>query len=167
MTAARRFARALACTLVALASGAARADVVTTAPAADWAATANAPARVRERCALEREIPRRLQALSPRVRLAEGETPRRLVLRIEAVHAPAGGAWSGPKWLEVSGALHEGADVVGSFRARRSSFGGPFAPFLDTCSILERAAQAIAGDVAAWLEAPVPDARLGAAPRSR
>lgn len=161
MTAARRFALALACTPVALASGAARADVVATAPAADWAAA------VRERCALEREIPRRLQALSPRVRLADGEAPRRLVLRIEAVHAPAGGAWSGPKWLEVSGALHEGADVVGSFRARRSSFGGPFAPFLDTCAILERAAQAIAGDVAAWLEAPVPDARLGAVPRSR
>jgi hypothetical protein len=130
-----------------------RADAVATAPAAEWAAPERAPAHVRERCGLEAEIPRRLQALAPSVRLA---------LRIEAVRAPAGGAWSGPKWIEVSGVLREGDRTAGSFRARRSSLGGPFAPFLDTCAILERCARAITGDVAAWIEDPTLDAQLGA-----
>jgi hypothetical protein len=162
MPAARRSASALVLAFAALACGVARADAVATAPSAEWVAPERAPAHVRERCGLEAEIPRRLQALAPSVRLADGEAARRLVLRIEAVHAPAGGAWSGPKWIEVSGVLREGDRTAGSFRARRSSLGGPFAPFLDTCAILERCARAIASDVAAWIEDPTLDAQLGA-----
>ena len=83
-------------------------------------------------------------------------------MAITEVHLPGGGAWSGPKWLEVTGTLHEGdGDVVASFRAKRFSTGGAFAGFKGNCSIIGRCARAIAKDIAGWLRNPVDGAELG------
>ena len=83
-------------------------------------------------------------------------------MAITEFHMPGGGAWSGPKWLEVTGTLHEGdGDEVASFRAKRFSTGGAFAPFKRNCSIIGRCARAIAGDIAAWLRNPIDGAELG------
>lgn len=83
-------------------------------------------------------------------------------MAITEVHMPGGGAWSGPKWLEVTGTLHEGdGDAVASFRAKRFSTGGAFATFKGNCSIIGRCARAIAKDIAAWLRNPIDGAELG------
>lgn len=83
-------------------------------------------------------------------------------MAITEVHMPGGGAWSGPKWLEVTGALREGdGDIVASFRAKRFSTGGAFAGFKGNCSIIGRCARAIAQDIAGWLRNPINGAELG------
>ena len=83
-------------------------------------------------------------------------------MAITEVHMPGGGAWSGPKWLEVMGTLHEGdGDVVASFRAKRFSTGGAFGVFKGNCSIIGRTARAIGEDIAGWLRNPVDGAELG------
>ena len=83
-------------------------------------------------------------------------------MAITEVHMPGGGAWSGPKWLEVTGTLHEGdGDAVASFRAKRFSMGGAFATFKGNCSIIGRCARAIAKDIAGWLRNPIDGAGLG------
>ena len=83
-------------------------------------------------------------------------------MAITEVHMPGGGAWSGPKWLEVTGTLHEGdGDAVASFRAKRFSTGGAFATFKGNCSIIGRCARAIAKDIAGWLRNPIDGAELG------
>lgn len=120
------------------------------------------PARVREHCALPARI---LEAV--REHAGDASSPgappdpeRRLELRIRDVHAPGGGAWSGPKWISLEGELVEGSRRV-AFHARRASLGGPLAPMLDTCEILSRCADALGRDVAGWLRAPRDGARLG------
>ncbi len=83
-------------------------------------------------------------------------------LAITQLHMPGGGGWSGPKWLEVTGTLHEGnGDIVASFRAKRFSTGGAFAAYKGTCRILRRCTQAIAVDIADWLKNPIDGAELG------
>lgn len=80
---------------------------------------------------------------------------------ITNVFAPGGGAWSGPKWLEVSGTLMEGDKNVASFRAKRFSTGGAFGGFKGTCSILGRTTKALGKDIAKWLKSPEDGAALG------
>jgi len=77
------------------------------------------------------------------------------------VHAPGGGAFSGPKWMSVRGALHENGKVIGSFCAKRINGGGPFGQFKGTCAIVGRSAKVIGRDIAGWLEKPTQDAKLG------
>jgi hypothetical protein len=167
MCASRRRARAAVLVFAIGAAGpGARAEDVVTEPTAAWVAPERAPDWVRERCGIDAEIPSWLASHVPGLRLDTDMGKRHLTLRIEAVHAPAGGVWSGPKWIELTGTLAESGRTVGSFRARRASFGGPLAPFIDTCGILSRAARALGRDVADWLEDPRPDARLGDAQRA-
>jgi hypothetical protein len=125
-----------------------------------YAEPQSVPTRVREGCGLETRIPRYVEEYAASAQI-EAAGSRRLALRIEEVHAPGGGMWTGPKWIELGGELRAAGRVVASFRARRASLGGPFAPFLDTCAILNRCARALGRDVAAWLADPTPDARLG------
>ncbi len=85
-----------------------------------------------------------------------------LDLEITEIHMPGGGAWSGPKWMELTGALREGdGDLVSSFRAKRFSTGGALAVVKGSCKILGRTAKAIAQDVSRWLQSPLDGAQLG------
>ena len=84
-----------------------------------------------------------------------------LEMSITEVHALGGGAFSGPKWMEVTGHLMENGSRVASFRAKRFSTGGAFAEFKGTCAIIGRCTKAIGKDIARWLKNPVDGAALG------
>ncbi len=82
-------------------------------------------------------------------------------MSITEVFAPGGGAFSGPKWMEVTGTLMNNGSPVASFRAKRFSMGGAFGGFKGTCSIIGRCTKAIAKDIAEWLKNPLDGAELG------
>lgn len=95
------------------------------------------------------------------IEVVEKPAGKYLDMEITHVFAPGGGAWSGPKWLEVSGTLKEGGKDVASFRAKRFSGGGPFGGMKGTCAILGRTTKAIGKDISNWLKGPVDGAALG------
>jgi len=83
-----------------------------------------------------------------------------LELTITDVHTAGGGAFSGPKWITVVGVLRENGREIGNFTAKRITIG--FFQF-SACSAAARCANAIGMDIAAWLENPQPNSRLGSA----
>ena len=91
---------------------------------------------------------------------APGDSGRVLHIHITDVFAPGGGVFSGPKWMQVKGALKKDGELLGSFRAKRVS-SGAFTGFSGTCGILARCARAIAQDIAAWLANPRKGSLLG------
>ncbi len=106
---------------------------------------------VKKECGLDTKIPKYVKS-------AAGSSGKgSLDMKITHVLAPGGGAWSGPKAVTVSGTLRDGGKVVGTFTARRQTSRGGYG----TCQMLERDAEAIGKDVAAWLKSPSMDARLG------
>ncbi|MDJ0785687.1 MAG: hypothetical protein QNK05_02695 [Myxococcota bacterium] len=120
------------------------------------------PKAVREECELQTKVPSFLAEYSSQVKLVDGlGKGRKIEMAITEVHAPGGGAFSGPKWLEVTGTLSENGKKLGSFRAKRFSTGGAFATFKGTCSIIGRTTRAIGQDIATWLEEPTMNAELG------
>ena len=114
-------------------------------------------------CDTRAELSRMLQEHAPKVQI--GTVPAAghyMDLAITELHMPGGGAWSGPKWLEVTGSLREAdGDVVAAFRAKRFSTGGAFGVFKGNCAIVRRCANAIAVDIAGWLRKPFDGAELG------
>jgi hypothetical protein len=131
-----------------------------------FAANAPVPAAVREQCALQTKVPEFVaQAAGSSVELVDGAVDRKkgrvLELEITEVHAPGGGAFSGPKWMSVKGELYDKGKQIGSFRAKRYSTGGAFGGFKGTCSIIGRCTKAIGDDIAGWLGAPTQNAQLG------
>ena len=94
-------------------------------------------------------------------------TGKYLDMQITQVFAPGGGAWSGPKWLEVSGTLKDGNKDVARFRAKRFSGGGAFGGFKGTCAILGRTTKALGKDIATWLKNPTDGAALGDAKKDK
>ncbi len=114
-------------------------------------------------CRIGEQLSQLMQASSPSIEI--GAAPgagHYLDASITELHMPGGGAWSGPKWLEVSGTLREGGGAaVASFRAKRFSTGGAFAVFKGNCQIVQRCVKAIAQDVAGWLRDPIDGAELG------
>ncbi|MCP5180532.1 MAG: hypothetical protein H6993_01050 [Pseudomonadales bacterium] len=91
----------------------------------------------------------------------EPENGQYVEMAITEAFAPGGGAWSGPKWMEVTGTLNNNGEKVASFRAKRFSTGGAFAGFKGTCSIIGRCTKALGKDIAEWLRNPVDGAELG------
>ena len=83
---------------------------------------------------------------------------RVLALEITEVHAPGGGAFSGPKWMSVKGELFDNGKQIGSFRAKRLSTGGAFGGFKGTCAIIGRCSKTLGSDIAGWLGSPTPNA---------
>ena len=143
-------------------AGSAGAETVWVAKTAPYAESAHPSPKVREECRLEAAVPSALQAAASEVELVDAlpEAGRTLRLRITDVQAPSGGMFSGPKALEVTGSLYEGADKIGSFRAKRFSAGGPFGGG-GTCGMLAKCARALGTDIATWLDAPTMDAEIG------
>ncbi|MEX6502287.1 hypothetical protein [Pseudomonas zhanjiangensis] len=104
----------------------------------------------------------RKQGFDPLEVDAAGATPApRLSVVIESIWAPGGGAWSGPKRVNISGELKNQGEVLGSFVGQRSSTGGVFGGFKGTCGILARDVEALSRDIARWIDKPTRDARLG------
>jgi len=144
-------------------SSAAYAGSVKVPKSIEIASTAGATPAVESECKLQTQVPAYLAEASTDVELVDGKpkSGRYLTLEITQVHAPGGGIFSGPKWLEVSGTLKDGGKTVGKFRVKRASAGGPFGQFKGTCGILNRCAKTIGQDIAAWLANPVDSAELG------
>jgi len=129
-----------------------------------FAKEARIPEKVRNECDLETKVPAYLGEYASDVEFVDGKlgtSGRILELRIGDIHGPGGGAFSGPKWMTVTGVLRENGREVSTFTAKRYSTGGAFGAYKGTCSILARCAKAIGRDIAGWLRDPQKDARLG------
>jgi hypothetical protein len=155
--------RGLGLVVVALASLLAAAPVAAATQVArsiEIASTAGASGAVVQECQLQTRVPAAIAQAGIDIEVVDtpNEGGRWLELEITEVHGPGGGPFSGPKWMAVTGKLHQGGQVLGSFRAKRLSTGG----FVKgTCATLGGCAQAIGRDIAAWLKAPTMDAELG------
>lgn len=89
---------------------------------------------------------------------------RALVMRFARIEGTWGGAMTGSKSLTVTGNLLDSSTEVASFTARweTSAMHAKIGKhYRTTCDLLELAAEEIAEDIAEWLRAPTPDARLG------
>lgn len=83
-------------------------------------------------------------------------TPLQLELTVVGVHAAGGGLWSGPKYARLKGELREGSTLLGHFELRRNVITGHTA-----CAAMNRLAEAIGEDIAAWLQNPAGTRLLG------
>jgi hypothetical protein len=83
-----------------------------------------------------------------------------LNIEIVEILANGGGIFSGPKIVEIKGALSKPDKSVAKFSARRVSF-PLLGPPRSTCNIVGRDTDALGSDVAQWLAKPVDGARLG------
>lgn len=137
-------------------------DTIGIAAAVPFAEGINVPEAVRNECHLGEQVSTFLQQFAPDVKVAGNpKEGRYLDMSITEVFASGGGAWSGPKWMEVKGTLLDNGTAGASFRAKRFSTGGAFGGFKGTCSIIGRCTKTIAKDIATWLKAPVDGAELG------
>jgi len=75
-----------------------------------------------------------------------------LDMKISDIRGFGGSGWSGPKFMEVSGALKQNGKKIGSFTASDHSIGGGFSGFVfkGTCNIFDIIAKALAEDIATW-----------------
>lgn len=129
-----------------------------------FASESGAPQKVKDECALDTKVPSFLAEYNSSVQLVDGalgESGRVLTLEITQVHAPGGGAFSGPKSMTVKGTLRENGQEVGNFTASRYSGGGAFGGYKGTCGIVGRCAKAIAKDISEWLSKPGVNSSLG------
>ena len=148
------FAFALASLLAAPAAGAAT-QVARSIPILP---SAGASPAVQNECQLQTLVPQAVQQAAADVTLvdAPAKGARWLELSISEVHAPGGGPFSGPKWMSVTGKLHDRGKVIGSFRAKRITTG-----VRSTCGSLAKVATVIGQDIAGWLSAPSMNAEIG------
>ena len=80
---------------------------------------------------------------------------RRLVLRVDNVHAAGGGGFSGPKWMDMSGELWDGKTRVANFDSHTNSGRG-----FTMCKSVESLSESTADLIAEWLRSPTLDAKL-------
>ena len=137
-------------------------DTIGVAQTTPFAEGITVPDAVRNECHLGEQISSFLQEFDHNVKVSDDpKVGRYLQMAITEVFASGGGAWSGPKWMEVKGTLMDNGNAGMSFRAKRFSTGGAFGGFKGTCSIIGRCTKAIAKDISVWLKAPVDGASLG------
>ncbi|MEE9608383.1 MAG: hypothetical protein V3U03_11650 [Myxococcota bacterium] len=161
-----RWALAIACAPLLLSGTSAPAGtggvkVMRSIPFADGSGASD---KVKSECRLESRVPEFLSKFAGDVELVEGRPGnqgRVLEMSITHVHAPSGGAFSGPKILTVKGRLLEDGKEISNFTATRYSGGGVFGGYKGTCSIVGRCAKAIGKDISKWLQNPAKDAHLG------
>lgn len=158
--------------VVAAALGCEKDKEDTKAPTGPIAATTIAPVtyaedagvtkEVRAECELDKKLPEHIadhaEGLAPGAADASG---RVLSLEITQMMGAGGGVWSGPKQIVLSGTLAENGQVIGSFKARRTTTGGAWGGYKGTCSLLERCSEELGEDIGEWLHRPTMDAKLG------
>ncbi len=127
-----------------------------------FAEDSDVPAKVEAECKLGEKVATFIGKYSKNTEIST-DPSKGLYLNMEIteVHAPAGGGWSGPKWMEVTGTLQENGQDKASFRAKRFSTGGAFSGFKGTCAIIGRCTKAIGKDISKWLKNPEDGAELG------
>jgi hypothetical protein len=80
---------------------------------------------------------------------------RRLVLRVNTVHAVGGGGFSGPKWMNASGEMWDGKSQVASFVFNTHTMTG-----FTTCKAVNSMISDSASSIAQWLRSPSVGARI-------
>jgi len=80
---------------------------------------------------------------------------RRLVLRVDNVHAIGGYVSSGPKWMNMSGELWDGKSLVATFKSHSHTIGG-----ITTCRAVNTLTDSTARMIADWLRSPSLGAKL-------
>jgi hypothetical protein len=80
---------------------------------------------------------------------------RRLILKVNDVHALGGGGITGPKWMDMSGELREGDTLVANFVSHTKSGRG-----LTTCRSVDSLSDATTYMIVEWLRNPTLDAML-------
>lgn len=162
-------------TLATLTLGCAKADKKAASPdQADlhltpvvYAEDAHVPDKVKSECGLDQSIPEYIAGYAPMSSFVdfEGRGPgaqaATLSIRLIGMAGTGGGAYTGPKFIELEGELTKGGEVIGSFSARRTSTGGMWGGYKGTCGILARCAKALGKDIGEWLENPKPNSTLG------
>ena len=146
----RRFASFTLCGLFLLGGGAAAgAEEVQVRALAGVATTNTIPPNVKRECNIQNDLPAAVVSHASNAKLAQGKPKSGLYLDLvyTYVHAPGGGMFSGPKWLEARGTLQRGEKKLRSFRAKRLSSG----PFSGTCGTLAKVTNAMGKDIAGWL----------------
>ena len=159
----RRFTTAaVVATTFAFSSVASLAEAVQVPSVIPFAKDLNVTDAVRAECQLGEKVSSFIKKYGKKnIEVVESPAGNYVAMEITHVHAPGGGSWSGPKWLEVSGTLMDGEKEVASFRAKRFSGGGPFGGMKGTCAILGRTTKALGKDIAGWIKSPVDGAALG------
>jgi len=128
-----------------------------------YASQAEVRQQVRVECLLGEKLASYINQFADDVELVEGApggSGRVLHMEITDVFAPGGGAFSGPKWMQVKGTLKQDGKLLGSFRAKRVS-SGAFTGFSGTCGILAKCTRAVAEDISNWLANPGKGSLLG------
>ena len=146
----RRSASCALCGLLLLGTGAAAgAEQVQVRQVAGVATTSTIPANVKRECNIQNELPAAVVANATDAKLVPGKPKSGLYLDLvfTYVHAPGGGMFSGPKWLEARGTLQRGEKKLRSFRVKRISSG----PFSRTCATLAKVTNVMGQDIAGWL----------------
>lgn len=110
-------------------------------------------------CAFQTKLPEAIARHSDQVKIVGKVGTNGLHMEITDLHAPGGGAFTGPKWATVLGELKRGGRSVGNFTAKRFTTG--FGSFKGTCEIVSQLADAMGRDIAAWLMEPMNDSMLG------
>jgi len=105
--------------------------------------------------AFNEEVPAPRAKLEARKIDIEKYPGRRLVLRINNMHASGGGAMSGPKFLNISGELWDGTSKVATFTFNKWTLAG-----ITTCRAVDSLVDAAAYTIADWLRMPTIDAKL-------
>ncbi len=78
-----------------------------------------------------------------------------LEAQITEARGPGGGAFSGPKNIEIKGRmLSSSGRVKGSFRGERFSMGGPIKGLMGTCTIFKKISRVMAEDLTDWFRNP-------------
>ena len=122
---------------------------------------------IRTECAIENAVAGDIargaySAYAAVTREKPSEAHHTLELEIIDIFGAGGGAWSGPKYIELKGVLKDpSGKVIGDFTAYRYSMGGALGAIKGTCGILRRVSRALGKDVGVWLTAPSRGARLG------
>lgn len=84
-----------------------------------------------------------------------------LEVEIIGVWGAGGGAWSGPKNMEIRGVLRDqSGKKVGSYTVERHSMGGVLGGVKGTCGIMRRIAKVLARDTAGFLRSPGMEIRI-------
>ena len=140
------------CGLLLLGTGAAAgAEQVQVRSVAGVATTSTIPPNVKRECNIQNELPAAVVANAADAKLVPGKPKSGLYLDLvfTYVHAPGGGMFSGPKWLEARGTLQRGEKKLRSFRVKRISSGR--GPFSRTCATLAKVTNVMGQDIAGWL----------------
>jgi hypothetical protein len=124
---------------------------------------ADVPADVRKECNdLGDELPKALMRANRHITLVgsarelQEKTGKYLFVEITQVRAKGAGALTGPKKLNVRGALIENGKEIADFQAEKGAMAAA-----GTCSTLEKVEKDLGADIGVWLEHPRPHSRLG------